>query len=216
MTTAVLSGPSSAVERSGGSTGFRDGQRFRDSLRDAALALAFFAGVQVGFLALLVLLFELGVFSSITILFYRCIALCGLTAVVVGTALLWSDARLGGATIRDRIAATLVAASLSLTFLALGPVTVDRSISIFINGHMAAQPARIFTAAEIDQAFRERYLTGMDQIARRMEEQRVTGTIERVGDGYRIAGKGHGLIASSRLMARLFGADARLLDGPGP
>jgi hypothetical protein len=212
MTTAVSTGQALVAGRSGGSTG----AGIRNSLRDAAFVLMFFAAVQVGFLALVVVLFELGVFGAIMILFYRCIAICGLTAVLIGTALLLSGARLGGATIRDRIAATLVAASLSLTFLALGPVTVDRSISIFINGHMAAQPARVFTAAEIDQAFRDRYLTGMDQIARRMEEQRVTGTIERVGDGYRIASKGHALIATSRLTARLFGADPRLLDGPRP
>lgn len=187
-----------------------------DHVRAALATLTFFAAALVAYVALLVALFELGLFSGISVLFYRCIAVSAVAAVLFGTLLGAVGLHTGLARLSDSIAATLVAANLAFTFLTLGPVTVDRSISIFINGHMAARPDHVFTAADIDRAFRDRYLTGMDQIARRMEEQRLTGTVERVGDGYRITEKGKGLIATSRVMARLFGADTRLLDGPRP
>lgn len=185
-------------------------------LVEALGTVAFFAAACVGFFALVAALFQLGLFSSVSILFYRCIAVTAVASVLFAVAMIGAGRRHRFCGTRDAIAATLVAASMTITFLTLGPVTVDRSISIFINGHMAAAPDRVFTAGDIDRAFRDRYLTGMNQIARRMEEQRITGTLERVGDGYRITGKGRALIATSRTMAILFGADQRLLDGPEP
>ena len=181
---------------------------------ELARAALLFGLATIGFLGLVAALFAVGAFSSVSILFYRCIAITALATVLFGAAFAVVGHRFNFAGVRDAFAATLVAASLTFTFLTLGPVTVDRSISIFINGHMAAQPDRVFSAAEIDRAFRDRYLTGMDQIARRMEEQRITGTVERIGTGYRITAKGKALIATSRTMADLFGADNRLLDGP--
>jgi hypothetical protein len=181
---------------------------------ELARATALFGLATVAFLVLVAALFAIGAFGYHSILFYRSIAVTALATILFLVAFTYLGRRFAFATARDALAATLVAASLTFTFLTLGPVTVDRSISIFINGHMAAQPDRAFTAADIDLAFRARYLTGMDQIARRMEEQRITGTVERVGDGYRITEKGRALIATSRTMAIVFGADQRLLDGP--
>jgi hypothetical protein len=183
-------------------------------LVEALRTVAVFAAACVGFVALVALLFQIGLFGSVPILFYRCIAITAVASVLFGAALVLVGRRFELVSVRDAVSATLVAASLTFTFLTLGPVTVDRSISIFINGHMAAQPDKIFTAADIDRAFRDRYLTGMDQIARRMEEQRHVGTVERVADGYRITDKGRALITTSRTMAVVFGADQRLLDGP--
>lgn len=181
-----------------------------EALRSAAL----FGGAVLAYFALLALLFQAGLFAATSVLFYRGILVMLLLTPLFALALAVLGERFGICNVRDAVAATLVAAALNFTVFTLGPVTVDRSISIFINGHMASNPKRVFTAAEIDRLFRDRYLTGMDQIARRMEEQQLTGTVERVGDGYRITDKGKALIANSRWMAHVFQTDKRLLEGP--
>jgi hypothetical protein len=189
-------------------------RRVRPILVEVATTAVFFGIATIAYFVLLGLLFQSGLLSGVRVLFYRGIGIMLVLTPLFALATAWVGSRSGLCSLRDALGAALVAASLNFTFFTLGPVTVDRSISIFINGQMAAAPDRIFSAAEVDQLFRDRYLTGMDQIARRMEEQEITGTMVRVGNGYRITDKGKALISNSRWMAWMFQTDQRLLDAP--
>jgi hypothetical protein len=183
---------------------------WRTTLEAAAV---FISAAAFGF-ALLVGLFKAGVLGQIDIVFYRgvalCIVACVLTMITVG----WLGQRLGVATVRDAFAAGCLSFGLNLSFLVIAPVTVDRSISVFMIATMAAAPDRAVTTAEMDQAFRAQYLERMTQIDRRMKEQVTSGAIALENGAYRITEKGLGFMRTARLVAWLFDTDPKLLNQP--
>jgi len=85
-----------------------------------------------------VLLFRLGVAASIDILFYRGVVLCAVAFVIMSRCSLMSATHRPPAPSRLRLRAGFLSVGLNLSVLVIAPVTVDRSISVFILGYMAA------------------------------------------------------------------------------
>ena len=177
-----------------------------------ALGALYIVACALGF-GLMVLAFKSGIFGRLDILFYRGLALIALSFLVtfgcLGFAL--RRVRAGQVGPRDAFAAAVLSLSLNLGFLIVVPVTVDRSISIFILGQMAAQPDRVFTADGMSELFTKVYVGDDRQIARRLREQAVSGTVQRDGDGYRISARGRFVIATARIVAYLFDSRAGIL-----
>ena len=88
----------------------------------------------------------------------------------------------------------MLAASLNLCFLVVLPVTIDRSISVFLLGEMAAHPDRSYSAADLRTLFKDTYVDGFQQIERRVDEQERSGNIRRVGAGYEISPQGRAFV----------------------
>ena len=103
----------------------------------------------------------------------------------------------------DALGACILSLSLNLSFLVLFPVTVDRSISVFMLAQMAAHPDDAFTAARMRGIFEGVYLGEYRQIERRMGEQAASGNVIPVGDGYVITPQGRAFIRLSLLPVRL-------------
>ena len=76
---------------------------------------------------------------------------------------------------------------------------------------MAAHPKEAYTADEMSTLFTKVYVGDDRQIARRLREQAVSGTVERNGDGYRISARGRLVIAAARIVAKLFDSHAGIL-----
>jgi hypothetical protein len=161
--------------------------------------------------AVLILLFRLGVFSGIEILFYRSIVLCILASVISGFITLAVGRYWHSVTMRDAVAVGLILFGFNLNLMSLGPVTFDRSNSVFILSVMTESPDHVYSVDEMDQIFRKAYLTDMHQIARRFEEQTATGTVTRVPSGFVISDKGKGFVKTARDLSWLFGTSERLL-----
>jgi hypothetical protein len=173
---------------------------------------AYFVAASLVGLLTLVALFQAGLFSGLSVLFYRGLVLNALTAGLVLVGVLWWVARTPGWTIRDAMSAAAVVFCVNLNVLTLGPVTIDRSISVFILGTMAQNPVKGLAAADVDQVFRDVYLTDFNQIERRMQEQAATGTVQRRADGtYVITPQGERFVATARRIASLFGIDPRIV-----
>lgn len=174
--------------------------------------LVFAAATVVGF-TLFVGLLRTGLLGDIQILFYRGIALAmvsslmvaGIVAVVAARAPTW-------ASLRDGLAAAALVFGLNISILTVVPVTIDRSISIFLLGYMDENSTRTFTADDLDQTFRRIYLTDLAQIERRMLEQNVTGHVVRDGAGWRITTQGRAFVSTAKLLGTLFDVDTRLLS----
>jgi hypothetical protein len=184
----------------------------------AALA-AFHVAAVVLCLMLFLAASAAGLFGDVGILFYRGIAELMVIAPVllVGLILLvrrpWA-ARLLSA--RDAVAATLVAISLNLTFFVLGPVTVDRSVSVFMLSRLAEARSPL-TAEDLRRAFAERYLIEWDQVGRRLREQISSGNVDHASDDrYRLTAQGRSFIRTAQTISRVFGGDPRFvgLDHP--
>lgn len=164
------------------------------------------------------LLFRADLLPGLTILFYRGLALLALAfcatlpvAVALAAALRpWAARR------RDALGACILSLSLNLSFLVIFPVTVDRSISVFLLGRMDARPDESFTVARARAEFEAVYLDRLGQIERRMAEQTVSGNVAASGEGYAITAQGRAFVRLSRLIARVFRTDPRFVGEGAP
>jgi hypothetical protein len=173
------------------------------------------AAPVIGFV-LLIGLFRVGLLAQVNILFYRGLALIAL-AFVATFAAVFALARRGpiaGVRGRDAFSAAVLSLAFNLCFLVIFPVTIDRSISVFVLGQMAAHADRAYSSAQMSKVFSDVYLGQDQQIDRRMREQLVSGNVERVGDGYRISSHGKAFIQTSKLIAWMFDEDARFVSPP--
>lgn len=184
------------------------------SIRLVASLVALHAVAVLLCLVLFLLVSASGLFGGISILFYRGIAELVVLAPVMLAALLlllrrpWAAQLLSA---RDAAAATLVAVSLNLAFFVVGPVTVDRSVSVFMLSRLADAQAPL-TAEDLRQAFAERYLGEWDQVGRRIQEQIASGNVERASDNhYRLTAQGESFMRIAQLVSRVFGGDPRFV-----
>ncbi|MBM0207205.1 hypothetical protein JNW90_32605 [Micromonospora sp. STR1s_5] len=181
----------------------------------ATLCLLFGCGTVLGF-ALLVLLFKLGLFAGTAILFYRGLILAVIAAVLTGAILATAARAIGSWDVRprDAVAAALVSLSLNVAFLVVIPVTIDRSISVFILGQMASAENAPQSADEIRRTFVDGYVVEHHQIERRLDEQVLSGNLERTGAGYRLSPQGLSFVRLAKTVAWLFDADSRFVSPP--
>lgn len=191
---------------------------WRGILLQAGLRAAFylFSGI-LGF-GLFVLLIRSGLFAKVDILFYRGLALLGVAFAVTWAASAWLARRLAGRgpSVQDSLSASALSLAFNLSFFVLLPVTIDRSVSVFMLGEMAAHPADSYSAERMQEAFARRYVGEYRQIERRLGEQMASGNIEPAGDGYRVTRQGEGFVRLSRDIARLFGAETRFVEPGAP
>lgn len=177
----------------------------------ATAAILFAAAAAIGF-AILVALFKTGMLAAkIDILFYRGVILCALAAVLTVALVGFSGSRWKFAGLRDAIAAGVLSFGLNLSFLVVAPVTVDRSVSVFILGYMATAPDKPMSVADLRGVFEQRYLGDWRQIERRMEEQTVSGNVEPSADGFVLTPRGKSFLATSKVIAWMFDTDPRFV-----
>jgi len=168
---------------------------------------AYGLGAAVG-LAIYIALFALPVGGEI--LFYRGILLALIAAAIVGGVLvaLRRRLKLDSAT---GIGVVLTGLACNICFLVLFPVTIDRSISVFLLSRIAAEQP--LSTAQLQQRFADEYLIGMRQIPRRVREQSLSGNLI-VGDdgGIRLSGRGEAFVALAKSASAWFHTDGRFVD----
>jgi hypothetical protein len=179
---------------------------------------ALYAGAVLLGAACFVLLFQTDLWAGVTILFYRGLILLavaflitlGVTASLAGLGRGWGLRR------RDALGACVLALSLNLSAFVVLPVTVDRSISVFLLGQMAAHPGERFDAERARTVFEAVYLGSFRQMDRRLAEQAASGNVARIDAGYMITAQGEAFVRFSRWVARLFRVDPRMVAGVEP
>jgi hypothetical protein len=175
------------------------------------LALALLAALGFG---LFLAAFAIGAGSSITILFYRGVVLAAAVAVVTGVAGALAGRRLRDASLA--ISAAAVSFSLNVCFLVLLPVTVDRSVTVYLLSAIEGRTDGI-TAPALEQAFVDGYVRDMHAIDRRIDEQRRSGNISVDAKGkVRLTAQGRRFMGFSRGVAWLFGTDPRFVHAVPP
>jgi hypothetical protein len=186
--------------------------RIREFALDSGRYFIFYVVISTVSLSVFIALFKIGVFAGIKVLFYRGIVIAILTGMIVFifSAIL---AMRGVLHTSMALAAAVVSSSINLTVLTIFPVTIDRSVTVFLLGHMAHHPQQTFSAHDLESHFIKVYLGTFQQMQRRMDEQELSGNVERVGAmRYRITPQGEQFIAMSRKVAWAFGTDSRFVD----
>jgi len=161
--------------------------------------------------AVYVLLFWSGAAASIRILFYRGIILAIGAAIVTGIAALWPARRTRDSALP--VAAAALSLSFNICFLVLLPVTVDRSVSVYLLSTIGREQGAGIDSTDLRRAFVDGYVVRMDAVGRRIDEQRTTGNVTVAPDGkIQLTSQGRRFMELSRIVARVFGTDPRFVD----
>ncbi|MBL1255366.1 hypothetical protein [Methylocystis sp. Sn-Cys] len=186
----------------------------RSTLRRAfALVLLYAAATLVGGVIFVALLRAALALLGPGVMFYR-----GVGALIVDFLLLIvlvaaAAARLPrrfGIDGADALGAAMVATSLLFAAFVLGPITADRSISVFMLSQFDAAD-RPVTAAEARDAFVRVYVDDWAQIDRRLKEQALSGNLEQGPDGWRLTAQGRAFMKTARALSSIFGGDPRFV-----
>jgi hypothetical protein len=148
-------------------------------------------------------------------LFYRGCLFAALAAVAVLLAfagvIRWidsSDQRLRGSRVESIIAAVVLSASVHLVFFVVVPVTVDRSVTVFLLTRMAMadRGQTPLTKDELERALRDDYVTALDAVGRRLDEQIISGNVQAVGgDRYSLTAQGVAFLEFAEAASRAYG-----------
>jgi hypothetical protein len=172
---------------------------------------AWFTAAVVLVVGSVVVLSWIGFLDRISILFYRGLVLIAVGEVFCFAVLLlarrvWSIWHL-----RDAVSACAFAGGIAVCLLIVLPVTIDRSISVFMLTQMAAQPDHAFTPSELRSLFVDVYVERYGQIERRLEEQKVSRNVSQTRNGFRITPQGLAFVRFARLLSTVFQTDRRFV-----
>ena len=114
--------------------------------------------------------------------------------------------------VRDIIMMFIIFCCVNTVLFVLIPVTVERSVSVFMLSYMEENKSQTFTQEEIGEVFTTKYVTDYGAFDKRFNEQIETGTIVDNGDGtYSITPAGENIVNMFRVVARMFDTDPRLV-----
>ncbi len=149
-------------------------------------------------------LFSTSLFANIDILFYRGIILLFISCI--GTALLslFVMKKVVGNKFDARDVAVIICMifSLNLVFFTLVPVTVDRSVTVFILQEIGKN--RNVTKEQMQKDLYTDYIVRQKAVERRFYEQQKSGTVAKGKKGYFLTPQGESLLSSFAVIRTLF------------
>lgn len=89
-------------------------------------------------------------------------------------------------------------------FLSLGPMTIERSYTIYSLAEMTDSDKDVYTYEEIKTQFIEGFIEEAGESQKRLDEQVYIGNLEQTDGGYRITAKGQRLLKLMRLVEGVF------------
>jgi hypothetical protein len=186
------------------------------SIQALALDLLTLGLLTIPGIALFFALFSVGLLhSSQPILMYRGLYLAAFAATLQISILIafWRARRYHkSAKLPTILAASALALAFNVTFLVVIPVTVDRSVTVFLLGQLANSPSGMKGDA-LRGALVSRYVDSYAAVDRRMHEQQLSGNVSLDGELYKLTPQGERFIKFSRAIGAMFGADLRYING---
>lgn len=162
--------------------------------------------------AMFVGLFHTGLLKNMNVFMYRGLVFIVLTGIIAAIVMgvirkFWKFV-----TVRDIIMMFVIFCCVNTVFFMLVPVTVERSVSVFMLSYMDENPDKTFTQDSVGKIFTSKYVDEYGAFEKRFNEQVVTGTIRQNADGtYSITDRGRFVVKGFRLIAEWFDTDRRLV-----
>lgn len=150
---------------------------------------------------------HMDVWSSQKAFLYRLLAMTGFCsiALVVGCVVLYTKKKsFFGLDLSSSVLCVGISALFMALFFSLGPMTIERSYTIFSLADMSETPYMVYSAEEIKERFINRYINEANESQKRIDEQVYIGNMEQVDSGYRITDKGERLIKMMRFVEMIF------------
>ena len=184
----------------------------KTSAGDVIKLILIYAVIYIVCSLMFVALFHTGLLKGMNVLMYRGIAFIVLTGIVSAIVMgvvrkFWKFV-----TIRDIIMMFVIFCCVNTVIFTLVPVTVERSVSVFMLSYMDENSDKTFTQDSVGEIFTSKYVNDYGAFEKRFNEQVVTGTIKQNEDGtYSITDRGRFIVSIFRNLAEWFDTDRRLV-----
>ena len=176
------------------------------------LLIGLYALIYIACTALFIGLFHTGLLKNMEVLMYRGVAFIVITGVIAAVIMGVVRKFWGFVTTRDVIMMFVIFCCVNMVFLTLVPVTVERSVSVFMLSYMEENKDQTFTEESVGEIFTAKYVDDYGAFEKRFDEQVVTGTIVQNEDGtYSITPRGEFIVDMFRTIAEWFDTDRRLV-----
>ena len=182
--------------------------------REIVYTLLLYAVLYVISFGILILLIRLPLLKGMHVLMYRGIVMIVLAGIISSVLLvLFKKLRkITWLSAKDVVLVFILTCSINMVFFTLIPVTVERSVSVFMLSYMDNY-SNHYTQDQIAEIFVDKYVNEYGAFEKRFDEQLTTGTIEQNADGtYSITDKGRFIVKMFRLISDMFDTDKRLVE----
>lgn len=162
---------------------------------------------------LFVLLFHTPLFRNVDVFCYRGVILLIVAAFFSGC-LAWGGVRVFKKLemdVKDVIAVFCIFCGITLGWFILIPVTVERSISVYMLSYMDENDSSEITSEEFGNIFYDSYIEDFGAFEKRFAEQEISGNIEAKNNGYVITDSGRFIVNLFRICANVFDTDKWLV-----
>lgn len=162
---------------------------------------------------LFVALFHTPLFRNVDVFCYRGVILL-LIAALFSAVFAWAGMRglkqleMDG---KDIFAIFCIFSGITLGWFILIPVTVERSISVYMLSYMDQNDRYEITSEEFGNIFYDSYIEDFKAFEKRFAEQEISGNIEAKNNGYVITDSGRFIVNLFRICADLFDTDRWLV-----
>lgn len=102
------------------------------------------------------------------------------------------------------ISSSVAVLAASLAFHVIVPMTIERSITVFLLQEMARAPDHAYTPAELETRFRDGYFYGRDMLGKRIRENTLSGNMQMVDDRVRLTRSGLMTVTFLNALGRIF------------
>ena len=174
--------------------------------------IGIYALIYIVCTAIFIFLFHTNLFDNMDILMYRGAVFVLIAGVIAAVVMGIVRKFWGFVTKRDIILMFTLFCCLNMMFLTLVPVTVERSVSVFMLSYMEENSDQTFTEESVSEVFVEKYVDDYGAFEKRFHEQVETGNIVQNPDGsYSITESGKFVVKIFRVVSDWFGTDQNLV-----
>lgn len=186
----------------------------KSKMAKIGLSIVLYAVIYLICTGIFIGLFHTSLFKSMDVLMYRGILFIILTGILAAIIMLLACKKIKVLSLEGKDVFLMFCGycCLNMVLFTLIPVTVERSVSVFMLSYMEQSEGQTFTEDEMSQIFVDVYVDGYGAFEKRFNEQVVSGNIEQAEDGgYRITSRGEFVVKMFRVMADWFDTDKRLV-----
>lgn len=181
-------------------------------MKNVLKLIGIYALIYIIYSLIFVALFHTPLLKGMEVLMYRGIVFIILTGILSAVTMAVVRHFWKYVSIRDIIMIFVIFCCVNMVLFTLIPVTVERSVSVFMLSYMDENSERSFTEDDVQQIFTDKYVKDYGAFEKRFEEQIATGTLKDNGDGtYSITPAGKKIVSMFRMVADWFNTDKRLV-----
>lgn len=191
------------------------GENKMNNTKKLILTTVVYALVMIISTLFFILLFHTPILKKLNVFFYRGCFFLVLSSIFAVVCILickkvFSKLELE---IKDAFVIFFLFFGFTLGWFVLIPVTVERSISVYMLSYMDQNDKQGITSDEFGDIFYQNYITDYGAFDKRFDEQITSGNIEKLkdGDGYVITDSGRNIVGLFRICANLFDTDKWLV-----